>query len=327
MPPSDLKGESTWPTQPLPVKPPPFSRQAFTEADVTDISDARRAPPSSRSCGKVRTGRPVRSAEHPGHRHLSRLRRRRRVGRRGLRCRQRAALRQRQRDAVDSLHGRDRPARRRAATSLAAAASINCNCAACHGVDSNGDPAKVFPSLVNLPKKMPRAEADKIIAGGKAVMPAVRGAVRAESARSCWRFSTTTSRWPRPDARRTDRARRAVHAHRLQPVPRSRRVSGREAALGHDERHRPQQGRDRVAGAAWRVPGAGRSAGRRHTGTENYGGPIITAGGLIFIGATKDEKFRALRQAHRQGAVGSPAAGRRLRHAEPPTSSTASNTS
>ena len=34
--------------------------------------------------------------------------------------------------------------------------------------------------------------------------------------------------------------------------------------------------------------------GRRNTGTENYGGPIVTAGGLIFIGATKDEKFRAL---------------------------------
>ncbi|HEX5817546.1 MAG TPA: PQQ-binding-like beta-propeller repeat protein, partial [Gemmatimonadales bacterium] len=29
------------------------------------------------------------------------------------------------------------------------------------------------------------------------------------------------------------------------------------------------------------------------TGTENYGGPVATAGGVIFIGATKDEKFRA----------------------------------
>ena len=29
------------------------------------------------------------------------------------------------------------------------------------------------------------------------------------------------------------------------------------------------------------------------TGTENYGGPILTASGLIFVGATKDEKFRA----------------------------------
>nr|MCU0352911.1 PQQ-binding-like beta-propeller repeat protein [Cytophagales bacterium] len=28
------------------------------------------------------------------------------------------------------------------------------------------------------------------------------------------------------------------------------------------------------------------------TGTENYGGPVVTAGGLLFIAATKDEKFR-----------------------------------
>ena len=29
------------------------------------------------------------------------------------------------------------------------------------------------------------------------------------------------------------------------------------------------------------------------TGTENYGGPVVTAGGLLFIGATADGKFRA----------------------------------
>ena len=34
--------------------------------------------------------------------------------------------------------------------------------------------------------------------------------------------------------------------------------------------------------------------GLRNTGTENYGGPIVTAGGLLFIGATDfDKKFRA----------------------------------
>ncbi len=30
-----------------------------------------------------------------------------------------------------------------------------------------------------------------------------------------------------------------------------------------------------------------------HTGTENYGGPAVTKGGLLFIAATKDGKFRA----------------------------------
>jgi len=34
--------------------------------------------------------------------------------------------------------------------------------------------------------------------------------------------------------------------------------------------------------------------GQQNTGTENYGGPIVTAGGLLFIGATNfDKKFRA----------------------------------
>jgi quinoprotein glucose dehydrogenase len=34
--------------------------------------------------------------------------------------------------------------------------------------------------------------------------------------------------------------------------------------------------------------------GMKNTGTENYGGPIVTAGGLVFIGATNfDNKFRA----------------------------------
>ena len=30
------------------------------------------------------------------------------------------------------------------------------------------------------------------------------------------------------------------------------------------------------------------------TGTPNFGGAIVTAGGLLFIGATMDEKFRAI---------------------------------
>jgi quinoprotein glucose dehydrogenase len=30
-----------------------------------------------------------------------------------------------------------------------------------------------------------------------------------------------------------------------------------------------------------------------HTGTENYGGPVVTAGGLLFIAATRDGKIRA----------------------------------
>ena len=48
-----------------------------------------------------------------------------------------------------------------------------------------------------------------------------------------------------------------------------------------------------MAGAARRIPELA-AAGLKTTGTENYGGPIVTAAGLVFIGATNfDRKFRA----------------------------------
>jgi quinoprotein glucose dehydrogenase len=53
---------------------------------------------------------------------------------------------------------------------------------------------------------------------------------------------------------------------------------------------------------AWKIP-LGEypelaTRGQKNTGTENYGGPIVTAGGLLFIGATNfDKKFRAFDKA------------------------------
>ncbi len=53
---------------------------------------------------------------------------------------------------------------------------------------------------------------------------------------------------------------------------------------------------------AWQIP-LGEypelaAQGMKNTGTENYGGPIVTAGGLLFIGATNfDRKFRAFDRA------------------------------
>jgi quinoprotein glucose dehydrogenase len=36
-----------------------------------------------------------------------------------------------------------------------------------------------------------------------------------------------------------------------------------------------------------------KAKGIAKTGAPNIGGPIVTAGGLVFIGATNDRKFRA----------------------------------
>jgi quinoprotein glucose dehydrogenase len=53
---------------------------------------------------------------------------------------------------------------------------------------------------------------------------------------------------------------------------------------------------------AWKIP-LGEypelaAKGQKNTGTENYGGPIVTAGGLVFIGASDfDKKLRAFDKA------------------------------
>jgi quinoprotein glucose dehydrogenase len=47
---------------------------------------------------------------------------------------------------------------------------------------------------------------------------------------------------------------------------------------------------------AWRVP-AGITdelpAGKKNTGRTGMAGPIVTAGGIVFLGATNDNRFRA----------------------------------
>ena len=50
--------------------------------------------------------------------------------------------------------------------------------------------------------------------------------------------------------------------------------------------------------SARRVSRSWRRKGMKDTGSENYGGPVVTAGGLVFIGATNfDRKFRAFDKA------------------------------
>jgi quinoprotein glucose dehydrogenase len=57
---------------------------------------------------------------------------------------------------------------------------------------------------------------------------------------------------------------------------------------------------------AWKIPFGEfpelAAKGLRDTGSENYGGPVVTAGGLLFIGATNhDRKFRAYDKTNGKG--------------------------
>ena len=58
MPASDVPGEQASPTQPIPVKPPPFSAQFLDESNITDIGEANRAVGPGPAAHRSGAGRP-----------------------------------------------------------------------------------------------------------------------------------------------------------------------------------------------------------------------------------------------------------------------------
>jgi quinoprotein glucose dehydrogenase len=72
------------------------------------------------------------------------------------------------------------------------------------------------------------------------------------------------------------------------------------------------------ASIAWHVSlGEVPGSGLAHTGGEDYGGPVATAGGLVFIGAAKcDRKFHAF-DSDGRAALGGDPPGRGERHPRP----------
>ena len=76
-------------------------------------------------------------------------------------------------------------------------------------------------------------------------------------------------------------------------LARSRRLPADHAAVGHAERDRSERRQIR-----WQIPFGEYpelvAKGMKDTGSDNYGGPVVTASGLLFIGATSfDKKFHA----------------------------------
>ncbi len=92
VPASDVPGEHTAPTQPIPVKPPPFAAQHVDETNLTDIGESNRF---GRGAIAVDPGRPrLQPAQPQGDDRRPRLPRRRHLVRRLVRPDDRLALHQ-----------------------------------------------------------------------------------------------------------------------------------------------------------------------------------------------------------------------------------------
>jgi quinoprotein glucose dehydrogenase len=288
-PPSDVAGEQAWPTQPLPVKPPPFSRQILTEADVTTISPEAAESARERLRG-ARTGAMFQppseqgtivypgfdgGAEWGGSAFDAR------TGRLFVNANEMAWILRLVN--LQTRHGEPGASGRR---------TYQVYCGVCHGENRGGDPARTIPTLNDLESRLSRANVHDIVRRGRGVMPPFAMIPDAErDALVAYLFNDV--RPPRAASSGDDPASDVLFTHTgynrfldREGYPAIRPPWGTLNAIDLNKGE-----------IAWQIPlgefEALTKRGIAPTGTENYGGPIVTATGLLFIGASKDEKFRA----------------------------------
>jgi quinoprotein glucose dehydrogenase len=183
-------------------------------------------------------------------------------------------------------------------------------CAVCHGPDRKGSPP-AFPSLVDVGSRLTAAQITAVIRSGRGRMPAF-GAIPPRTLERLVNYVQTGKEAVPPAAGASQT--QAPGADAKQEMGASLFTDNEPAKYrftGYNKFLDPE-GYPAVAPPwgtlnaidlntgryLWRVPLGDypelAARGMKNTGSENYGGPIVTASGLLFIGATiYDRKIRA----------------------------------
>lgn len=175
------------------------------------------------------------------------------------------------------------------------------NCTVCHGQDKKGD-GDMYPSLIGLEKKLSLSEIRNVLTIGRGRMPSFQSmSWRDRDAIIKYLLSMEESQ---PEDEHSDTGQEQAQKDSDFPyVPEyNRGMGGKVKDSDGYPAIKPPWGTlnaiDLNTGEyVWRVPlGEYKELTDRGipvTGTENTGGPIATAGGLVFIAGTHDEKIRA----------------------------------
>jgi quinoprotein glucose dehydrogenase len=177
-------------------------------------------------------------------------------------------------------------------------------CAGCHGLDRAGNATQGIPTLTGLAARMPRADVLARIQDGRGSMPAFAFLARAQREELA-DFLLDVQPATAARGRKAAPAPAPSGAPGYYDVPFVRAGGGRWLDDEGYPNVKPPWGTlnaiDLNTGEyRWKIP-LGEypeltAQGMPPTGTDNYGGPIVTAGGVIFIAATRDEMFRAFDQ-------------------------------
>ncbi len=307
VPPSAVDGERASPSQPVPLKPPPFTRQRFTADNVTNVSPRARADALAR-LAELRTGRPFTPPAIDRHTVVF-------PGFDGGAEWGGAAY-----DPTSGyvyVNATELPWSytlvRLPAESVPGQRAYTQYCASCHGLDRRGND-RDYPSLIGVGERLSYPAIAGLIRQGKGEMPGFPQ-LGFENIMLLLDYlnesETTVADAGIAGDEVLDEAAGIPFMHTgyfrvvdADGYPAIEPPWGTLTAI------------DLNAGEiAWQVP-LGEypelvAKGIRNTGTENYGGPIVTAGGLVFIAATMDERMRAFdkRTGEVLWSVGLPAAG------------------
>lgn len=298
VPSSDLQGESAWATQPIPTKPAPFARQRLTYDDLTNLSPEAHRQALERFA-KIRPHVPYLPPSREGTLIFPGF-----DG--GAEWGGAAA----DPSGILYVNGNEMPwiltmveTKRPAQEPLSSGEAIFTQiCAACHGIDRKGNQAQNVPSLLGIEKRLKREDVMALLKTGKGVMPSFdflserqRGAVA----------DTLLGQVAPPSNERSSQMEakdNSALSDAIGSVPYTSTGYHRWLDTNGYPAIKPPWGTlnaiDLNTGEyVWKVPLGERpeltAQGVPPTGTENYGGPIVTAGGLVFIAASRDEHLRA----------------------------------
>ena len=308
---STVPGEELAKTQPIPTLPEPFMRMSFTEKDIIDITPEHHAE----ILGKFREMDPHHLFAPPSQRGIVLFPGMDGGGEWGGAAYdpETNLLYVNANEMPWAIKMVPNPTLTATGPHAKAQTLYASNCANCHGLDRKGN-GGAFPNLTALKGKRTPDEVGTVLKQGKGAMPAFAHLSDADRQALVAYLL---------DLKSTEPTRIAGGSNRAEATPsvptkgtEKKEVEG-EAPLkapyvmtgymrfvtkdGYPAIKPPWGTLSAINLATgkrvWQVPLGDfpelTKKGIPKTGTENYGGPAVTAGGLVFIGASRDEKMHA----------------------------------
>lgn len=293
VPQSDIPGEESWPTQPLPEMPAPYARQYLKEENISPYAENRQnlidTFRRSRSEGPFTPLSEKGTIIYPGLDGGAEW-----GG---------AAV---DPDGIIYVNSNEMAwwislglsDSKNQNVSMSSGQSLYAtHCTSCHGTERKGNPASGYPSLLGMGSKRSREFVWNIIEHGKGMMPSFPGLSEKEKKALVGFLFGDEKAEPglakEPGKEKADNKNKKA----------SYSISGYTKFLdknGYPAVDTPWgtlNAIDLNSGKyVWKITFGEtpelQAKGFPQTGSESYGGPVVTASGLLFIAGTKDGKFR-----------------------------------